>query len=68
MLDKLDKKTIQEIISVSNHDTEESVLNFFESGALEVYPNKHSYLEAGWTFEDENSYSILSDGKVVYFE
>lgn len=68
MLAKLDKKTIQEIMKVSNHKTEESVLFAFEHGVLEVYPNKNSYLDAGWTFENENHYSVLTDGKVVYFE
>lgn len=39
---KLDEKIIQEIISVSNHDTAESVLNAFDLGVLEVYPNKEA--------------------------
>jgi hypothetical protein len=64
----LDDKTVKEIIDLSNHDSKESVLHSFEHGALEVFPNKDEYLEAGWTFDDENHYSILSDGKVVYFE
>ena len=68
MLSTLDKNTIQEIISVSNHATEKSVLDAFNNGILEVYPDKNSYLEAGWTFDDEGTFSVLPDGKVVYFE
>ncbi|MFA1710283.1 hypothetical protein ACDX66_01050 [Peribacillus frigoritolerans] len=64
----LDKKIIEEIIKVSNHKSEKSVIESFESGCIEVYPNKEGYLKAGWTFENDDNYAILNDGKVIYFE
>lgn len=64
----VDNKTVKEIIGMSNHKTKESVLNAIEDGILEIYPNKEEYLNAGWDFENENHYGILTDGKIVYFE
>jgi len=64
----LSENTIKEIISVSNHETKESILKAVEYGLLEVYKNKDEFVSSGWSLENKNHYSILSDNKVVYFE
>lgn len=65
---QLNEKIAKEIMNTSNHQTEESVQEAFEQGVIEIFPDKQTYLDAGWSLDNQDHFSVLSDGKVVYFE